>query len=311
MVKQHTAHWAGINEVTFLAGIRFLLWIAKVFGRWPFRLFLYPVIFWYMMTSPIARKASRDYLEHLSSYGNMLAMKPGFWRILSHFMAFGENILDKLLVWSGSYPLDSVLIHGTKPFDDYLLRKQGCLLICSHSGNIELCKVLSQQQPGLKVTMLVHTYHAQAFNRLLEQISPDSQFSMIQVTDMSPEIILTLHERIRQGEFIVIAGDRIPVSDNQRTVSVDFLGGKAAFPIGPYVLASLLDCPVHLMFATKNAGQDEIHFELFREKITMPARKERDAFFYNLASDYAARLGHYCLMAPLQWFNFYPFWDDQ
>ncbi|EKG30148.1 hypothetical protein Pav631_4647 [Pseudomonas avellanae BPIC 631] len=31
------------------------------------------------------------------------------------------------------------------------------------------------------------------------------------------------------------------------------------------------------------------------------------------ATRYAERLGHYCLEAPQQWFNFYPFWksDDE
>ncbi len=309
--QQDMTHWAGINEVTFLLGIRFLFWIARIFGRWPFRLFLYPVIFWYMMTNPIARQASRDYLMHISSYGGIKDMEPGFWRTLSHFMAFGENILDKLLVWSGNYPLESVLIHGKAPFDEYILQKQGCLLICSHSGNIELCKALSKKQAGLKVTMLVHTHHAKEFNNILKQISPDSQFSIVQVTDISPAVIFALNERVQQGEFIIIAGDRVPVSDNQRTVSVDFLGDKAAFPIGPYVLASLLDCPVHLMFATKGAHGDEVHFEFFRKKISMPARKEREVFFHKLASEYSARLEHYCLTAPLQWFNFYPFWDKK
>ena len=304
-------HWASINEVTFLTGMRFLFWIARIFGRWPFRLFLFLVIFWYVMTNTVARQSSREYLKKINDFNGAPGNTPGFFEILGHFHSFGESILDRLLVWSGNYPLEQVPIHGTELFDEYISRKQGCLLICSHFGNIELCKALSRRQSGLKVTMLVHTLHAQAFNNLLKQISPDSQFSTIQVTEMSPAVMLTLNERIKQGEFIIIAGDRIPVSDNSRTATVDFLKAKAPFPIGPYVLGSLLKCPVHLMFATKGQNGDEIHFEHFREKICMPSRKERKVFFENLAADYAARLEYYCLTAPKQWFNFYPFWETK
>ena len=45
-------HWAQINECSFVAGIYLLFWISRVFGRWPLRAALYPVVLWYMMTRP-------------------------------------------------------------------------------------------------------------------------------------------------------------------------------------------------------------------------------------------------------------------
>ena len=30
-------HWAQINEFSFIAGMRLLFWLGRVFGRWPFR----------------------------------------------------------------------------------------------------------------------------------------------------------------------------------------------------------------------------------------------------------------------------------
>ena len=37
-------HWAQIEEVSFVAGIRLLFWLGRVLGRWPFRVVLYPVL---------------------------------------------------------------------------------------------------------------------------------------------------------------------------------------------------------------------------------------------------------------------------
>ena len=60
-------HWAQINEFSFLTGMRLLYWLARLFGRWPFRLLLYPVVLWYLIAKPAARRASKAYLKRLTS----------------------------------------------------------------------------------------------------------------------------------------------------------------------------------------------------------------------------------------------------
>jgi len=295
-------HWASINEISFVAGMRLLFWICRVFGRWPFRVVLYPVLGWYLMTKPLPRRASQDYLRRVA--GSTGRKPPG---VLRHFAAFGEGILDKMLLWGGLFPLDSVTFFGEAVVNQAAADGRGGLLICSHLGNLELCRVLSRQRSDIKLTVLVHTKHAQAFNQMLARLNPASQLNLMQVTEMSPATAMLLADRIAQGEFVVIAGDRIPVAPNPRVAMADFLGAPAAFPVGPYVLASVLQCPVYLLFSIRRGRGSEVHFEFFRDAVRIP-RQGRDAALAVLASDYARRLEHYCLRAPLQWFNFYDFW---
>jgi predicted LPLAT superfamily acyltransferase len=302
-----TGHWAQINEVSFVAGMRFLFWIHRMFGAWPFRVVLYPVLGWYMLTKPAARAASMKYLQHVSAYTNGPRIEPGMKTVMRHFAAFAEAILDKLLLWGGLFRTDQTAFHGQEQMIAAIAEKRGGLLICSHLGNLELCRVLSKQRAGLKLNVLVHTKHAQAFNEMLAQLDPDSQLNLMQVSEMSPATAMLLNQKVEQGEFVVIAGDRIPVSPNPRVVSASFLGEAAPFPIGPYVLASLLKCPTYLLFSMRAGRGSEVHFELFRESIRLP-RAGRDAALAELVADYAARLEHFCVRAPLQWFNFYDFW---
>lgn len=297
-------HWASINEISFVAGMRLLFWICRVFGRWPFRVVLYPVLGWYMMTKPLPRRASGDYLRRVAGYGGG---KPP--AVLRHFAAFGEGILDKMLLWGGLFPLDSVTFFGEAVVNQAAVDGRGGLLICSHLGNLELCRVLSRQRSDIKLTVLVHTKHARAFNQMLARLNPASQLNLMQVTEMSPATAMLLAERVAQGEFVVIAGDRIPVAPNPRVAMADFLGAPAAFPVGPYVLANILQCPVYLLFSMRQGRGSEVHFEFFRDAVRIP-RKGRDAALAALAADYARRLEHYCLRAPLQWFNFYDFWHS-
>ncbi|MFC5474834.1 acyltransferase [Paraherbaspirillum soli] len=303
-------HWAQINEASFVAGMRLLFWLYRIAGRWPFRLALYPVLGWYLISQPSARQASSGYLRRLSAFihaDNSHRIRSGLLGVFQHFASFAESILDKMLLWGGLFKTQDVIHSGQEHMLENIQAQRGGLLICAHLGNLELCRVLSRQCSGLRITVLVHTKHAQAFNRLLAQLDPHSQLNLMQVTEMNAVTAMLLAEKVARGEFVAIAGDRIPVSPNPRVAHADFLGERAPFPVGPYVLASVMQCPVYLMFSLTVGARSECHFELFQESIRLP-RKNRDQVLDELAAAYAARLEHFCLRAPLQWFNFYDFW---
>lgn len=295
-----TRHWAAINEASFVAGMRLLFWVCRVFGRWPFRVVLYPVLLWYVATQGRARRVSGDYLRRVGA-------PAGLFGVLRHFGAFAEAILDKMLLWGGLFDFERVRVHGAEPLLQRIRERKGALLVCAHLGNLDLCRALSLRTPGLKITVLVHTRHAEAFNNMLARLDPRSQLNLMQVTEMTPAMAMALSERIAQGEFVVIAGDRVPVSSNPRVALAPFLGQTAAFPVGPYVMASVLGCPLYTMFATRQGEHYELHFERLRESVSLP-RRERDAALATLAGDYAARLERHVRRAPLEWFNFYDFW---
>ena len=298
------AHWAAMNEFSFLAGMRVMFWICRVFGRWPFRVILYPVLLWYVLMKPSARLASQHYLQHLNQ---KQPSSTGLLNVVRHFAAFAEMMLDKMLLWSGLFKPDAVQYFGTDAIGQVIRDKRGAVLICSHLGNVDLCRVLSARHTALKMTILVHTRHARVFNQMLASINPQSQMNLLQVTEITPVTAMLLSERVAQGEIVVIAGDRIPVSRNPRVVMSEFLGELAPFPVGPYVLASVLQCPLFMLFSLRVGQTHEIHFRLLRESLRLP-RKGRDQMLAEVATEYAQELERHCLSAPLQWFNFYDYW---
>jgi predicted LPLAT superfamily acyltransferase len=300
-------HWYQINEAGFVFGMRVLFWICRMFGRWPFRIVLYPVVAWYMLTKKIARDASRDYLRRMNARGVEPSITPSMLTVMRHFAAFAEMMLDKMLLWGGLFEVDNTVFYGEKEFAEDLGKQRGGIIIACHIGNLDLCRILSKRRAGLKISVMGHTKHAQAFNQLLVQLDPESQVDILEVTDITPATAMVLAEKVGRGEYLVASGDRIPISPNPRVTSARFLGEEAALPIGPYILASLLQCPVYLLFSMRVGDHSEIHLERFRDSIQLP-RKNRDQAIADLASDYAARLEYFCLRAPLQWFNFFDFW---
>jgi len=183
----------------------------------------------------------------------------------------------------------------------------GGVVIGSHLGNIDLCRVLAEDDIQKKITVLVFNEHAKNFNNTLKKINSNFDSNLLHVDHVGPETAILLKEKIEAGELIVILGDRTPVNSETRISYVDFLGEPAPFPQGPFILASLLSCPVYLMFCLREKGGYHLHFEKFSDPIRLN-RMRRDQELTVIIQAFAKRLEYFCMRQPLQWFNFFDFW---
>ncbi|WP_290702690.1 lipid A biosynthesis acyltransferase [Amphritea sp.] len=299
-------HWSGIGEAGSLLGMKFLLLVYRLFGRWGFRLILLPVISYFYLTRKAARQASAEYLARFSETYPDCAQG---LNSRQHFWAFGEILLDKLLVWMGHIHRKDVVFETPGAFAEVDKSTKGGVILVSHLGNTEVCSALAHQLPDIRITMLVYTQHAEKFNALMKQTNSSACINLMQVTDITPATAMVLSERIEAGEYVVIAADRTPVNGTGRTSVVDFLGAKAGFPQGAFILAGLLRCPVYLLFCLKQEQRYHLYLEQFASQISFN-RRNRSEQIQGAVQTYAKRLEHYCQLAPLQWFNFFPFWQS-
>lgn len=302
------SHWSSIGERTSFWGILTLYWIYRLLGRWPFRLCQAPVVLYYWLMSPLARQASMQYLQHLETATGALGRAPGRWQTLRHLWSFTETVLDKLLAISNAYPIQKVHFEGLERINEQVARGQGAIVITAHMGCLELCRALAQRHPGFHLNVLVHTAHAERFNRLLRKLNPDLALTLIQIADITPALAQQLANKIAAGEFVTITGDRVPPR-RERITRVPFLGQDAPLPIGPYVLASLLRCPLLFLACIREQKQHVLHFELLAERIELP-RSNRDAILAQHATQFAQCMTTMLQRAPYEWFNFFFFWDQ-
>lgn len=299
-------HWSQVQESGALIGIRIMFFTYRWVGRWAFTLLLYPVISYFYLTKKTARQASEDYLTRVREHGALPLSESIQRQSFRHFLQFGRGLLDKLAAWTGAFQYKDVGFHNRDDFLNMVKQGSGALAIVSHLGNIEVCRSLAEQSQHVKLNILVHTKHAENFNRMMNKLDTDNHLNLIQVTDMSPATAIVLQEKLNAGEVVVIAGDRTPVTGGRQTTA-NFLGDLAWFPQGPYILASVLRCPVYLMFCNRTEKGYEVFFEAFAERIRL-SRKQREEDLRYWVQRYADRLAHYTLRFPLQWNNFYPFW---
>ena len=302
-------HWASIEEAGILWGMKIMLLIYRALGRLAFRLFLYPVVTYYFFTGGSARRASLDYLRRVGAFFPDSGLSGSLWESYRHFIAFGEGMLEKIAVWLGRIDPQQVDFHNRPLLLRQLEEKRGAMLLGSHIGNLEICRALAHLRGHIHLNILVHTRHAAKFNSMLSKVDHSNKIELIQVTELNPAIAIKLQDKVQQGEFLVVVGDRIPVNSQGRTVTASFLGSPAEFPQGPYLLASLLGCPVYTLFSYPFEGRYHISLEPFAERIELPRQREpRHRDLSAWAGRYAKCLEHHCHKVPLQWFNFFPFW---
>lgn len=300
-------HWADLGETTFVGGTWFLYAVYRVLGRLPFRLCLYPVVFAWWLGSGQARRASLDYLRRLQATGNVFPRRPGMRESLRHFLLFAETLLDKMLAISGRYPYEHIAMHGHEPMLAASATGQGGIIATAHMGCLELMQVAARWREGFRVTILVHTAHARQFNRILARLNPGAGVQLMQVSDFSPAMAMLLADRVAAGEFVAIAADRVPVSGD-RTCRADFLGTRADFPAGPWLIASLLRCPVWGMSCLHDDDGYRARIVLLREQVLLP-RGERQQALDACAATFADWLAACLRQSPYDWFNFYDFWN--
>lgn len=301
-----SGHWANRAEIGSVLGMRILFQVRRSLGRWPFLIALFPVVLYFFLTQADKRRDSRHYLERVRAHMG-LPGRPSRWMVLRHFLAVGEGFLDRILAWDPRSKPAAFACHGRESVEKLLDQGRGMLLIGSHLGNLEAARHLVLSQRKAKVNVLVHTRHNPGFLSLMKRINPDSQLALIQVSEITPATAIELKEKVDAGEVVVIAGDRVPL-DGKGITWAPFLGHDAPLPIGPYILASLLECPVFLIFCLGGAGAYDLHYEPFAERLLLDRSRRREQLA-DCARRFAGRLAHYCTVAPLLWSNVYPFWN--
>lgn len=300
-------HWAHMDEAGFVAGVWLLFRIHQWFGQLPFRVLLVIVMVPYFLLHGTARRASLDYLKHLSAYNPKI--KANWWTSYRHFLSFGETLLDKILSYTGRYTLANVEFLNREPIAEVIKQGKGAVILASHLGNLELNKSMAEMR-DVKINVLVHNAHNEKFNNVLKQLNPKSNLNLIQVANFGAAEAIVLSEKVANGEFVIIAADRIPIHNpSQNSCDVTFMGDRAPLPTGAYIMSHLLECPVFAIFCIKVNGTYQVRYEPFADRISL-SRRTRQEQLAQYAQQYADRLAEHCQMAPLQWYNFYPFWHS-
>lgn len=312
--RRRRALWLDVAERGTVAGIWFFVWLSTTFGRGLSRLVLRFVVFYYVLAHRSLRRVSAEYLTRVHGTAT-------FGMVYRHVLRFAEAALDRAFIVRGKLDHFEVTRTGHEHLRALVAAGRGAILLGAHLGSFEAMRMQGDRH-GLRINFLGYFKNARMLNSALQALNPAATARFIPIEGSSFEFVLRVKERIEAGELIAVMGDRVgpstPSSSGSRVATVDFLGGKADFPTGAYVLASLLKCPVVLTFGLyRSPDRYELYCEPFAEEVRLPRGgghgaagegSEREAALQEYAQRFASRLEHFVRLAPDNWFNFYEFW---
>ncbi|HUH58921.1 MAG TPA: glycosyl transferase [Candidimonas sp.] len=300
-------HWANQPERGNMRSMRLTAWAARRLGRRVVAPVVWLVVLYFCLSGAKARRSVAQYQAYLRAACPDANPFPTPMPIYRQYLAFAGALLDKLDAWQGKVTIHDLDVADPDGLHAQMGTGRGQILVGAHLGNMEVCRALASQNADIVLNVLVHDKNAVHFSRLLDEAGT-SRLRLIQVSELDTATMLALSERIDRGEWLALAGDRIPLH-GARTVDVSFLGHTAPLPQGPWLLAGLLRCPVNLLFCTRQHARFNVSMERLADSVSW-TRATRTTQVQRLAQAYADRLAAHCRQAPLQWFNFFPFWSS-
>jgi predicted LPLAT superfamily acyltransferase len=295
-----TPRWADLPERGTPSMLPLIHWIAVRIGRSAARVLLYPIAFYFLISAHTTRRVSYEYLKRVRG-------RPAhWWHVFRHIHCFAATILDRVYLLGGEFHHFDVTVHHKEILHRQVESGKGCILLGSHLGSFEMVRALGVTQQDFALKVLMDRAHNENITRFLDALNPEIASTVI--APDRPDSLLRVKESLEAGFLIGMLGDR--VTSDSKTAQCQFLGAPATFPAGPVLLAAVMRCPIILFFGLYRGGNGyEIHFEQLLEEVTLN-RDRRAEDVQNWTQRYADRLEHYTRLAPYNWFNFYPFWDE-
>ena len=293
------AEWLTQRERGALVGMRLMFWMATVLGRAAARQFVSLIAVWYFVFDRRARSASREFLSRI--HGRPARAS----EVFGHILRFARVTMDRVFLLLDGHNSFQVKRTGHDYLAALARERRGAILLGAHLGSFEALRA-GAQNTSLPLNIVGHFENARMINAFLSELNKDAAARVVHVGQDPVGFAMKVSERIEQGELVAILADRVGLNDKQ--IEVPFLGDIARFPTGPFLLASLLKCPVYLVFGLYfEPNRYELFCEPFAERIELP-RPQRQAALQAVVQRYAARVEHYARLAPDNWFNFFDFW---
>lgn len=294
------AGWLGQRERGTPLALAFTLRMARLLGRQPMRVFVHTIALWYRVFDRGVTRASRDWLARIHG------RPAGYWEVYRHLCVFAQVTLDRIFLLSGRTQDFVFTRTGNQHLMGQLATGRGAVLLGAHVGSYDAMRAAGFSE-NVPIKILGYFKNAQRINALLADLNPGQAAHVIHMGDDPVSATVRAQGCIEQGELVALLGDRVGL--NARVVRARFLGEEADFPAGPFLLASLLRCPIYVVFGLyREPNRYDLHCEPFAERLELP-RKTREESLRAVAQRYADRLEHYCRMAPDNWFNFFDFWS--
>ncbi|MDR3339496.1 MAG: acyltransferase [Candidatus Symbiothrix sp.] len=289
--------WGGKSRGGYF-GYRFFICLINRLGIRFAYLFLSLVVVHFIPFAPKATQSNWKYFRTIQGFGFFKSVRMlylGYYR-------FGQILIDKIAVRSGHAQKYSYEFENYPAFLDLLDHSHGVILIGAHAGNWEIGGNFFGEY-AKKINIVMFDAEYQKIKTVLDKNLNPVSHKVISISETDFTHIYQIKAALEKGEYVCFQGDRF-VGDKS-TVSVNFMGKPARFPLGPFLLAARFDVPVVFYYSMREKGMK------YKFRFTMAnvdKNKKNRQFCLDLLNLYVISLEKIVQAYPEQWFNYYDFW---
>jgi predicted LPLAT superfamily acyltransferase len=288
------SEWDGKSKGTLLGYKIFVFCIKKLGIKAAYSVLIF-VAFYYFLFQRKSNKAAFYYFHNRLGYSNLRSIG----LVYNSYFTFGKTIIDKTAISAGLRDKFTYEFDGVDLLHKLLAEKKGGVLISAHVGNFEIAEHFFGEidldcQINLVTTDLEHS----VIKEYLESVTKKSSVKFIIVKDDLSHIF-EINNALANNELICFTGDRY--FEGTKCMTEELLGKEANFPAGPFLIASRLRVPVVFVYVMK---EPNLHYHLYARMADVKQRDEK-----GLLKAYTASVESILRKYPLQWFNYFDFWN--
>lgn len=288
------SQWDGKSKGTVLGYKIFVFFIKKV-GIKSAYFILYFVASYYFIFLKKSNKAIFYYFKERLGYSYFKSKR----MIFRSYYTFGQVILDKISISAGMRNKFTYEFDGEYILKKLLSEKKGGILISAHIGNFEIAEhFFGEIDIDFQINLITTDLEHSAIKNFLEKITKKSSVKFIIIKDDLSHIF-EINAALARNELVCFTGDRY--FEGGKFLTEKLLGEEAKFPAGPFLIASRLKVPVVFVYVMK---EPNLHYHLYTREAIVKHRDEKV-----LLKAYTENLEMMLKEYPLQWFNYFDFWD--
>lgn len=221
------------------------------------------------------------------------------WKTYINHCLFSQAVIDKFSMYAGKK--FNIEIEGYDHFLSLATQSPGFIQLSSHIGNYEIAgySLVAESKP---FNALVFYGEKESVMNNREKLFSTTNIRMIPLkSDMSH--LFKIDECLQKGEILSMPADRILGSN--KSVELEFLRGRAKFPLGPFSVATMRGLNVLAVNVMKTSVKT---YKIYVTPLAYDKGASRKLQIEELSKRYVSELERILLLYPTQWYNYYNFW---
>ena len=285
-----TKNWFQLSEQG--AGrIRLILtkYIYQYFGEIPVRIIAFFVTLTVFLTAKERRRASEKFFKILNK-------KFVLFHSFLQFLNYGNALVDKFISFLGR--LDPARIELPDP-EIY----HGAFFITTHVGNVEILRSLFQDEKldhPKRVNVFLQASACERFNNFLHSLELKLNIDAFPVEKVSADTSIMVADRLKQGEIVFMAGDRVSSENTNKVYEAEFLHHRVEFPLGTLRFALMMQVPIYFVVCVKAGKKFKVYTERF-----VTQKEKKNEILSDMQKAYVQFLEKFTFKYPHQFYNFY------